>query len=241
MIDRQNGGVEEAWDAAARVAEVRERIARAAARSGRHPAAVRVVAAAKGMAASRVTEVVAAGVVDVGENYVQEAEAKRPHLPGHVRLHLIGHLQTNKAARAARLFDVVQTVDSHRIAEELARRRSADEDPLEVLVEVDFTGLPGRTGLPPAAAADVVALAARLPSLRVTGLMTVAAPVADADAARPTFAALRRLRDEIEERCGVALPELSMGMSDDFEVAVEEGATMVRLGRLLFGPRPPAR
>jgi hypothetical protein len=221
------------------VAAARRRIAAAAERAGRDPAAVRLVAVSKTVAAERVAEVVAAGVTDLGENRVQEAVAKRPQLPAGVRWHMVGHLQTNKAARAAATFAVVHSVDSVRLAETLAARRPAELGELEVLLEVELTGLPGHTGFAAGGLDEAVAAIGALGGLRLRGLMTMAPPVAEPERARPAFARLRVLRDELEQRCGQALPELSMGMSDDFEVAVEEGATVVRLGRAIFGERPP--
>jgi PLP dependent protein len=226
-------------DVAGAIAAARARIAAAAERAGRDPAAVRLVAVSKTVAAERVAEAVAVGVTDLGENRVQEAVAKRPQLPEGVRWHMVGHLQTNKAARAAATFAVVHSVDSVRLAEVLAARRPAGLGELEVLLEVELTGLPGHTGFAPEALGEAVTAIGGLDRLRLRGLMTMAPPVADPEQARPAFARLRRLRDEVEERGGVPLPELSMGMSDDFEVAVEEGATVVRLGRAIFGERPP--
>ena len=153
------------------------------------------------------------------------------------RRHLIGHLQTNKAGRAAALFDVVQSVDGERVARALAARRPEAMDDLEVLIEVELTGLAGHTGVVPDGLASLASVVSRMPRLRLRGVMTMAPPVSDPEAARPAFARLRRLRDEAEQRSGVALPELSMGMSDDFEVAVEEGSTLVRVGRAIFGRR----
>jgi pyridoxal phosphate enzyme (YggS family) len=225
-------------DVAGAVSAVRRRIAAASERAGRDPAAVRLVAVSKTVAAERVAEVVAAGVTDLGENRVQEAVAKRPQLPEGVRWHMVGHLQTNKAARAAATFAVIHSVDSVRLAETLAARRPSELGDLEVLLEVELTGLPGHTGFAPDALEGAVAAISGLDGVRLRGLMTMAPPVAESQEARPAFAVLRRLRDELEQRCGQALPELSMGMSDDFEVAVEEGATVVRLGRAIFGERP---
>ncbi|HEX6493234.1 MAG TPA: YggS family pyridoxal phosphate-dependent enzyme, partial [Candidatus Dormibacteraeota bacterium] len=196
-------------------------------------------AVSKTVAAERVAEALAAGVTDLGENRVQEAVAKRPQLPDGVRWHMVGHLQTNKAARAAATFSVVHSVDSVRLAEVLAARRPAELGELEVLLEVELTGLVGHTGFAPAALGEAVSAIGGLAGLGLRGLMTMAPPVADPEQARPAFARLRSLRDEVEQGSGVALPELSMGMSDDFEVAVEEGATVVRLGRAIFGERPP--
>jgi pyridoxal phosphate enzyme (YggS family) len=224
-----------------RLAAVRARIDAAARRAGRDPAAVRLIAATKTVAAPRVAEIVALGVRDLGENRVQEAVGKAAGLPPEVRWHLIGHLQTNKAARAASLFDVVHSVDSERVAEALSARRPEEMAPLEVLIEVELTGIAGHTGLAPERLAEVAAAVASMPRLRLQGLMTMAPWVSELEAARPTFARLRTLRDELEQRLGRQLPELSMGMSNDFEVAVEEGATMVRTGTALFGERPPRR
>jgi PLP dependent protein len=226
-------------DVAGAVAAARARIAAAAERAGRDPAPVRLVAVSKTVAPERVAEALAAGVTDLGENRVQEAVAKRPRLPEGVRWHMVGHLQTNKAARAAATFAVVHSVDSVRLAELLAARRPVGLGDLEVLLEVELTGLPGHTGFAPGDLGGAVEAIGGLDGLRLRGLMTMAPPVADPEQARPAFARLRRLRDEVEQRGGVALPELSMGMSDDYEVAVEEGATMVRLGRAIFGERPP--
>lgn len=222
-----------------RLAAVRARVAAAAERAGRDPEAVRLIAVTKTFPAERAAEVVALGVRDLGENRVQEAAAKMPAVPAGVRWHLIGHLQTNKAARAATLFDVVQSVDSERVAEALDTRRPEEAAPLEVLIEVELTGIAGHTGLDPARLAEVAEAVLRMPRLRLRGLMTMAPLVDDVAATRPTFARLRVLREELQQRLGRELPELSMGMSNDFEVAVEEGATMVRLGRVLFGERPP--
>ena len=222
-----------------RLAAAQARIGAAAERAGRDPAGVRIIAVTKTFAAERAAAVVALGVRDLGENRVQEAAAKMPAVPGGVRWHLIGHLQTNKASRAAGLFDVVQSVDSERVAEALGSRRPEEADALEVLIEVELTGIAGHTGLAPARLAEVAAAVAAMPRLRLRGLMTMAPLLDDPAATRPTFARLRTLRDELQQRLGCELPELSMGMSNDFEVAVEEGATMVRLGRVLFGERPP--
>ena len=225
-------------DVAARLAGARERIEVAADRSGRSADAVTVIAVTKGQPQTSITAALAAGLRDVGESRIQEARAKRDALNGDaaaLHWHLIGHLQHNKAKLGASLFDVVQSVDSARIASGLAAHRTAAA-PLPVLLEVDLTGLHGRTGVAVTDVDAMIAAVAALPQLRLLGLMTIAAPGSEG-AARAAFAGLRALRDTLRSRHGVALDELSMGMSDDFEVAVEEGATMVRLGRLLFGER----
>jgi pyridoxal phosphate enzyme (YggS family) len=222
-----------------RLALARARIVVAAERAGRDPSAVRLIAATKTLTVERVAEVVALGVRDLGENRVQEAAAKAAALPTDLNWHLIGHLQTNKANRAAALFGTVHSVDSERVAEALGARRPEGMPLLDVLIEVELTGLPGHTGVAPDLLAEAAGAVAAMPRLRLRGLMTMAPPVADPAGARPTFARLRTLRDATEQQLGLGLPELSMGMSNDFEPAVEEGATMVRLGRMLFGERPP--
>jgi PLP dependent protein len=222
-----------------RLAAVRARIATAAARGGREAQAVRLIAVTKTFSPALAADIVALGVLDLGENRVQEAAAKIAQLPAEVRWHLIGHLQTNKASRAATLFGTVHSVDNLRVAEALSARRPEDMPPLDVLVEVELTGIPGHTGAPPEELDALVAAVEELPRLRLRGLMTMAPLVDDTELTRPTFVRLRGLRDGLEQCVGRQLPELSMGMSNDFEVAVEEGATMVRLGRVLFGERPP--
>jgi pyridoxal phosphate enzyme (YggS family) len=213
----------------ARVAAVRERIARAAERSRRDPRSVTLVAVTKVFPASAITAAYELGVRDFGENYVQEFEGKHPlvkHLEG-ARFHLIGHLQTNKARRAAELFDAIQTVDSAR----LARRLNDAGRQLEVLLEVKLSPEEAKSGAAPEELPELVAAVRQHPNLRLEGLMTMPPWSEDAERSRPYF---RRLR-ELAERFG--LPRLSMGMSHDLEVAVEEGATVVRVGTALFGAR----
>jgi len=222
-----------------RVAAARARIVAAAERAGRDPDGVLLVAVTKTFSAGAARAAYELGLRDLGESRVQEAAAKAAELPDDVRWHLIGHLQTNKVSRAAPLFSVVHSVDSQRVAAGLADRRPEELPALDVLVEVELTGIAGHTGVASAEAEGVVRAVLALPRLRLRGLMTMAPPVAEPEQTRPTFQRLRTLRDDLQQRLGVALPELSMGMSHDFEVAVEEGATIVRLGRTLFGERPP--
>ena len=221
----------------AALATVRTRITEAAERVGRDPGSVRLVAVTKTVPTSRIAEALSCGVTDIGENRVQEAVSKHAELGGAARWHLLGHLQTNKAGRAAALFDVVHSVDGERVATALATRRPDDLDDLDVLLEVELTGLPNHTGFTEGELEAGLAAVAAVPRLRVRGLMTMAPPVADPEDARPAFARLRTLRDALEQRSGRELPELSMGMSDDYWIAVEEGATMVRIGRAIFGAR----
>jgi hypothetical protein len=216
-------------DVAANVAAIRARIARAAERAGRDPRSVRLIAAAKTKPAALVRAAIDAGVTDIGENYVQEAAAKRAAAGPGARWHLIGHLQRNKAARAVEIFDCIQTVDSAALGAALSRRAVAQGRTAHVLIEVRLGGEATKHGVEPGALPALVE-ALRLPALLVEGLMTVPPP-GDPESVRPHFRSLRE--------CGgrLGLRELSMGMTDDFEVAIEEGATMVRIGRAIFGPR----
>ena len=189
-----------------------------------------MVAVAKGFPPEAVREAYAAGLRHFGENRVQEAAAKRPLLADlDITWHLVGHLQTNKVKKALQLFDIVHSLDSLPLAQELSRRA---QGPLPVLLEVNVAGEASKFGLAPEQVPAAAQAIARLPHLELVGLMTVAPMASDPEEVRPVF---RRLR-ELAQALG--LPHLSMGMSDDFEVAVEEGATMVRLGRAIFGPRP---
>ncbi|MBI4499509.1 MAG: YggS family pyridoxal phosphate-dependent enzyme [Chloroflexi bacterium] len=222
-------------DIAANLQAVRERIARAAARAGRDPAEVTIVGATKTISPETIALAHAAGLRECGENWVQEAQPKITALSSlqpRPTWHLIGRLQTNKVNAALRLFDVIQTVDSLRLGQAIAKRAT---HPITVLVEVNVAGEATKGGVLPQDTPDLVAALQALPHLVVAGLMTVAPLAQDPEEVRPVFRRLRELRD----RCG--LTALSMGMTDDFEVAVEEGATIVRIGRAIFGPRPPAR
>ena len=221
-----------------RIERLRERIASAARRSGRGPEAVRLVAVVKTVPARVVAEAVAAGIADLGESRVQEAgdhiaEVGRDR----ARWHLIGHLQRNKAARAAELFDRVHSLDSLELARTLATRAAVRGRQLAVLIEVNISGEATKQGVAPESAAALAAEVAGLPGLALDGLMTVGARVERPEQAREGFARLRELRDRIAAAGGVRLPELSMGMSGDFEAAIAEGSTMVRIGTALFGAR----
>jgi len=215
---------------AANVAAVRERIARAAQRVGRDPASILLVAAAKRKSAAMVDAAVAAGVTDIGENYVQEAAAKQAAVSRSARWHMIGHLPRNKAKRAVEMFDVIQSVDSIELGAALGRHAGILESTVRVLVEVNLGGERTKSGVQPGDLAELVKHLRVVPHLVVDGLMTMPPP-GPFESSRPFFRRLREMRDEL------ALTELSMGMTDDFEVAVEEGATMVRVGTAIFGPR----
>jgi pyridoxal phosphate enzyme (YggS family) len=229
--------IDDAVPVADRLEAVRGRIEDAAARVNRDPLDILLIAVTKGVSADRVDEAIAAGIEDVGENRIQEAAEKQDEVRQAARWHLIGHLQTNKAARAAALFDFVHSVDSRRIANALATNRPPRLDPIGVLLEVELTGLPTRFGVQEGDVEGVVQELVNVPHIHLMGLMTIAPFSGDPEDARPTFIRLRHVRDHMEHATGWALPELSMGMSNDFEVAIEEGATMVRVGRAIFGDR----
>ena len=217
-----------------RIERVEARIRAAASRAGRQRHEIALVAVTKTFPAEAITGAYALGLRDFGENYVREVEAKAlpDPLPG-ARFHLIGHLQANKSNRAAELFDVVQTVDSERLARLLndAPRRRAQ--PLEVLIEVKLSEESAKSGAEPEQVPALAAALAAFPNLRLTGLMTMPPWSEDPETSRPFFRRLSTLA------ASLGLPQLSMGMSQDFEVAIEEGATLVRVGTALFGSREP--
>ncbi|MFA5054892.1 MAG: YggS family pyridoxal phosphate-dependent enzyme [Dehalococcoidia bacterium] len=213
------------------VQEVRERIARAAARAGRSPDEVTIVAVTKTVTEAAVREALAAGISNLGESRVQEAQRKIAQLSGCETSpvwHMIGHLQRNKVQTALEIFDIIHSIDSVRLARELSGQAKRI---VPVLLEINVSGEETKGGFPPDELDEALAAISNLPNLSVRGLMTVAPWVDDAEEVRPVFRALRELRDSF------GLEQLSMGMSDDFEAAVEEGATMVRLGRIIFGER----
>lgn len=231
---------------AARIAEVRARIARAAERAGHAPESVRLIGVSKRKSAAQIAAAVRAGLRDVGENYLQEARTKLPEVrtlladSGHAcpAWHFIGRLQRNKAGAVAQDFDWVQTVDREALARALDRRALDAQRTLDVLLQVDLSGEASKGGAAPDALPELLARAAQWPALRIRGLMAIPAAAPNPEAARPAFARLRELRDALRAKPGgEQLDELSMGMSGDFEVAVEEGATMVRVGTAIFGAR----
>jgi hypothetical protein len=225
-------------DVAANLARTRERIARAAQRAGRRPEEILLVAAAKQQPLARVQEAIAAGLSDVGENYVQEATARRAQIVGPVRWHLIGHLQRNKAGQAAAIFDIIQTIDSVRLAQAVGRRAQALGKALEVLIEVNTSGEASKFGVAPAGLEALLEGVAGIAGIRVQGLMTIGKLQPDPEESRPEFRLLAGLASRAAERTGAEMKWLSMGMSHDFEVAIEEGANLVRIGTGIFGPRP---
>jgi hypothetical protein len=219
---------------------VRARIAAACVRAGRAPEAVRLLAVSKTFGPEAVRAAAAAGQRLFGENRVQEAAAKIPECPGHLEWHLVGHLQGNKAAAAARLFDWVHSVDSVRRLEALDRHAGEAGRALQVLVQVNVSGERSKSGLAPETVPEVLALADRLRNVTIAGLMTIPPLAEDPEKSRPYFRKLRELRDQWAAGLGPGWVELSMGMTHDLEVAIEEGATFVRVGTGIFGVRPPA-
>jgi pyridoxal phosphate enzyme (YggS family) len=222
---------------AERRAEVDGVIAASARRAGRDAAAVRVIAVTKTFAAPIVSAALAAGFHHIGENYVQEARAKRRSVETEATWHLIGGLQRNKVRAAVALFDRIDTVDSADLAEALGSEAARVGRRLPVLLQVSIAGERGKRGVGPAEVERLARAVLGQASLALEGLMTIPPAAAEAEASRPLFRQLRELRDATARRLGVELPHLSMGMSNDFAVAVEEGATFVRLGRVLFGAR----
>jgi len=221
---------------ARRLDAVRDRIAAAQRRAGRAPESVRLVLASKTQPPQAVRAAYEAGARDFGENYVQEALDKKAALSDlkDIRWHLIGHLQTNKARVAAAAFDTIESLDSVRLGEALARARPQRLIP--VLVEINLGGEASKTGVAPEGAEALIQ--AVRGKVEVLGLMAIPPPGPGAEHSRPYFARLRDLRDRLAAATGLALSELSMGMTDDFEVAIEQGATIVRVGRAIFGERP---
>ena len=220
---------------ASNVEQVRARVRRAAERAGRDPEEIRMVAVTKTVPVERIRRALELGLRLFGENRIQEALPKIAALQGEPgEWHLIGHLQTNKVRFVPDHFRVVHSLDRVRLIEALQARL---RDPLDVLIEVNLAEEPQKTGARPAEVDALIQALAGAASLRLRGLMTIAPLADDPERSRPVFKGLRALRDQLRERFAIALPELSMGMTDDYPVAVEEGATMLRLGRALFGRR----
>ncbi len=217
---------------------VRRRIEAAAEKSGRDPSGVRLVAVSKTHPADAVREAHAAGQRVFGESRVQESAGKIPLLPSALEWHFIGHLQTNKIRKALPLFDLFHGVDNAELAVQMDR--IADECGCfpRVLLEVNVSGEGTKFGFQPDHLCEVITDLLALPRVQVVGLMTMAPYSEDPAAARPFFSALRRLRDDLQQQTGTPLPELSMGMSGDFEAAIAEGSTLVRVGSAIFGDRP---
>jgi pyridoxal phosphate enzyme (YggS family) len=228
---------------ASSLSEIRARIASAAARAGRSAETIRLIAVSKTKPASMIREAYAAGQRDFGENYAQELDEKQRELADlpELRWHFIGHLQSNKAKLVAPCAAMVHAVDDAKVARELAKRSEGRASPLPVLVEVNVGGEASKAGVEPEALGALLAAIEAEPRLKLDGLMSIPPPSADPEAARVFHRRLRALRDE--HGGAKRLANLSMGMSDDLEVAIEEGATLVRVGTAIFGARGamPAR
>lgn len=227
-------------DIAARLAAIETRLARACERAGRTRGSVRLVGASKLQPVAALAAAYAAGLRRFGENRVQEAEAKAPALPVDAEWHLLGPLQSNKVRPALQVFSCFHAVDRDKIARALDSEARAQGRAVAGLLEVNLGGEESKRGFSPATLAETTAPLAALEHLRIVGLMTIPPPADDPERARPWFRMLRELAAELDARpeWSGRLVELSMGMSDDFEVAIEEGATYVRVGTALFGPRP---
>lgn len=225
-------------DIASRLSAVRERLDAAARRTSRSGDDVTLIAVTKSFPAHVVVEAIEAGALDIGENRAQELKEKAIAVPGPVRWHFIGHLQTNKARQVVGLATLIHSVDRYALAEEIARRARSAGSTQDVLIEVNVSGEPTKHGVDPARAVSLAEEVAELDGIEVRGLMTMAPFSQDPERSRPYFSELRGLG----ERLRGSLPnaaELSMGMTRDFEVAAEEGATLVRVGEAIFGPRTP--
>jgi PLP dependent protein len=217
---------------------IQRRITDACARVRREPDSVMLLAVSKGIPPEFIGEAVNLGQVFFGESKVQEAKAKIPQCSSRARWHMIGHLQSNKCRDAVQLFEMVQSVDSLPLAEELNKWADRIGKTIPVLLEVNAAGEATKFGFKPDAVLDQLDALNALPRLELHGLMTIAPWTPEPEKARPAFNRLRDLKVECEQKLGAPLPHLSMGMSGDFEVAIEEGATIVRIGTALFGQRP---
>ncbi|MCS6829252.1 MAG: YggS family pyridoxal phosphate-dependent enzyme [Armatimonadota bacterium] len=221
-------------DIARNVTIVRERIARACERAGRKPEEITLIAVSKTVDIARIERAIAAGIEHFGENYYQEAREKIPCIQASVHWHFIGHLQRNKVRGVVPLFEWIHTVDDEQLAQEINRRAQTAGKRQRVLIEVNIAREPQKYGVSPEEALPLAECIAQLPYVHLEGLMGMAPLVENAEQARPYFVQLRRLFEQLPEACRV---HLSMGMTQDYEVAIEEGATMVRIGTAIFGPR----
>jgi pyridoxal phosphate enzyme (YggS family) len=218
---------------------IRDAVAQAAQKARRDPSAVRLMGVTKTVDDLKIAEAIDAGIDIIGENYVQEGKRKIEAMGKTLEWHLIGHLQTNKCKYAVRLFDMIHSVDRLKLARELDRRAGMAGTTMTILVEVNVSGEAHKSGIPPDDTLPLIREIATLDHLRVKGLMTMPPWFDDPEDARPYFASLRQLAERIEDEHipGVEMKELSMGMSQDYRVAVEEGATIVRIGTAIFGER----
>ena len=223
------------------LAGIQQSIRAACERTGRAMDSVTLMAVSKTHPPETIQAAAGLGLLVFGENKVQEAKAKIPLCPGKLRWHFIGHLQSNKCRDAVQLFQMIQSVDSLPLAQEINKRAAEAAKTMPVLLEVNLAGEASKFGYPPERLLAELKELGALPRIEIHGLMAVPPWSAEPEKSRPHFRRLRGLKLECERVLGIPLPHLSMGMSGDFEVAIEEGATMVRIGTALFGPRPKAR
>jgi len=227
-------------DLSENLSAIQQRIAAACARAGRDPRTVTLIAVTKSQPPELVSEAARLGLTLFGENKVQEAKAKIPLCPGRLRWHMIGHLQTNKCRDAVELFEMIQSVDSLGLAQEINKRAEQAAKTMPILLEVNAAGEASKFGYRPQQLLAELSQINALPRLEIHGLMTMPPWTPDPEKARSVFRQVRDLKGQCEQVLGAPLPHLSMGMTGDFEVALEEGATMVRIGTALFGARPKA-
>lgn len=228
-------------DLEANLASIQQRMRSACDRSGRDPSSVQLLAVSKNHPAETVSAAAALGVTHFGENRVQEAKSKIPLCSSRLHWHMIGHLQSNKCRDAVSLFEMVQSVDSLSIAEEINRRADQSAKTVKILLEVNVAGEASKFGYKPEKLLEELEKINALPRIEIYGLMTIPPIKQNAEQVRPYFRELREVKTRCEQILGVPLNHLSMGMSDDFEVAIEEGATIVRVGTALFGARRVVR
>src|SRR5216117_1538855 len=228
-------------DLAANLSAVRKRIEAACIRARRDTAEVTLLPVSKSQPPDAVRTVAELGLNLFGENKVQEAKVKIPLCPGHLRWHMIGHLQTNRSRDAVHFFEMIQSVDSLALAEEIDRRAGQAAKTMPILLEVNIAGEASKFGYPPVRLLKELELINALQRLEIQGLMTIAPWTTEPERVRPLFKQVRELKERSEQILGAPLPHLSMGMSGDFGVAIEEGATIVRIGTALFGPRSQSK
>jgi len=220
---------------------IQQRIRAACERAGRAADSVTLLAVSKTHPPETIQAVAELGQISFGENKIQEAKAKIPLCPGRCRWHFIGHLQSNKCRDAVDLFEMIQSVDSLALAQEINKRADAAGKTMKVLLEVNVAGESSKFGYAPEKLLDELKQINALPKIEIHGLMTIAPWTPEPEKVRPVFRKLRELKQRAEQELGALLPELSMGMSGDYEIAIEEGATIVRVGTALFGQRSTAR
>ena len=221
------------------LSRIQDRIAAAAARAGRNPTSIGLVAVSKTKPVSLIVEAIDVGITDIGENRVQEAQSKHPQIASLVKWHLVGHLQRNKVKQALQIFDLIHSVDSLRLLDAIDRRSAQLNRTTEVLIQVNTSAEPSKYGLEPDQTLNFIENTHPYTHVRIKGLMTIGAFLPDPEAVRPMFVLLRQLRDKItaQQFPKVEMDNLSMGMTNDFEVAIEEGANLIRVGTAIFGER----